>query len=251
MLTKQSPMDGAALNRAVDLLCRHTALSDHERDALLSLPFTLTSVEKGEYISVEDEPARRCAIVISGFLARHKTTSRGARQIVNLSLAGDWVDLPNSVMQVADHSVQALTPATVAFIAREDILAVATEHAALLKALWVESMIDASITRTWLVNVGKQSARARVAHLICEVHERERNVSLVPPNEVLFPFTQEEIGDMTGMTNVHANRTLQGLKADGLIANRGRDLIILDWQQLYHVAGFDRRYLHRNVHLQW
>ena len=49
---------------------------------------------------------------------------------------------------------------------------------------------------------------------------------------------------MLGLTSVHVNRVLQSLKADGLIEQRSRDLIIRDWNRLRREAGFRPDYLH-------
>lgn len=44
-----------------------------------------------------------------------------------------------------------------------------------------------------------------------------------------FPMTQEQLGDATGLTPVHVNRSLRALEVDGLIARTSRYVAIDDW----------------------
>jgi hypothetical protein len=58
-------------------------------------------------------------------------------------------------------------------------------------------------------------------------------------------MTQEEIGDATGLTNVHVNRTLQRMKADGLFTTNERSVTVLDWPKLQAAGDFNSTYLHQ------
>ena len=61
-------------------------------------------------------------------------------------------------------------------------------------------------------------------------------------------MTQSELADVTGMTTVHVNRTLQVLRANNLIKLKGSKLTVLDWERLKQTGDFDPTYLHlKNV----
>ena len=47
-----------------------------------------------------------------------------------------------------------------------------------------------------------------------------------------------------GVTNVHVNRVLQQMRADGLIELKGDRLNVPDWDRLKEVGEFDPTYLH-------
>ena len=47
---------------------------------------------------------------------RHKLAGNGDRQILSFHMHGDIVDLQNSLLGIADHNVQMLTPGEVALI---------------------------------------------------------------------------------------------------------------------------------------
>ncbi len=53
-----------------------------------------------------------------------------------------------------------------------------------------------------------------------------------------------ELGDALGLSNVHANRTLQELRRAGLISLNGYTFEALDWEGLKKTGEFDSTYLH-------
>jgi CRP-like cAMP-binding protein len=69
-------------------------------------------------------------------------------------------------------------------------------------------------------------------------------VGLTQDNTCKIPITQSEFADATGLSNVHVNRVLQELRADGLILLKGDTLQVLDWDQLKQAGDFDATYLH-------
>lgn len=57
-------------------------------------------------------------------------------------------------------------------------------------------------------------------------------------------MTQEQLADALGLTAVHVNRTMQMLRAEGLIATSHRIMTLPDVASLRRIGGFDPRYLH-------
>jgi CRP/FNR family transcriptional regulator len=56
-------------------------------------------------------------------------------------------------------------------------------------------------------------------------------------DNIPVPMTQEEIGDATGLTAVHVNRTMRALVEQGLIARSAGAIRILDAARLSRVAN--------------
>jgi CRP-like cAMP-binding protein len=219
-------------------------LNNEEREALLALPYTLKTIEAHHYIVREgDKPTQSC-VMISGLSYRHKVTANGARQILSIHMSGDIVDLQNSLLGIADHNVQILTASQVAFIPREAIVELAFERPAIGKALWYDTLVDGSIFREWIANVGRRDARTRLAHLLCEYALRLEAAGLGSHREWELPMTQEQLADCTGLTPVHVNRMLKSLANEGLIRRTRRSVTINDWKSLAAAADFDSSYLH-------
>ncbi|HEX8525643.1 Crp/Fnr family transcriptional regulator [Allosphingosinicella sp.] len=219
--------------------------SAEDRAALLRLPHTVKNAEIHHYVVRERDRASHCCLMLSGFAIRHKIVASGHRQIVAIHMKGEMVDLQNSLLGVADHSVQMLTPGKVAFIPREEIVRIATERPAVAMAMWADTLVDASIFREWIANVGRRDARTRVAHLLCEFGLRLKHAELAEETRYEMPMTQEQLADATGLTPVHVNRTLRALEAEGLIERASaRAITIGDWKKLAGAGDFDSNYLH-------
>ncbi|WP_156679954.1 Crp/Fnr family transcriptional regulator [Sphingomonas profundi] len=225
-------------------LSRRTALTQSDRAAFLALPFTVKRLNGGSHIMREgDEPVDCCGL-LSGYAYRHKIVGNGSRQIVSIHIAGDLLDLQNSLLGVADHNVQMLTAGEVALTPARAVRELAFAHPAIGRAMWIETLVDGSIFREWIANVGRRDARSRIAHLLCEFAVRLRSAGLSEGSSYELPMTQEQIADATGLTPIHVNRTLQGLRVSGLITSNRRTVTIEDWAGLAKVGDFSAAYLH-------
>lgn len=229
----------------VQKLAKRSQLGSVETEALLGLPYRLAKIDPGAYLVREGDKAENCIVLLSGFAYRSKVTGGGARQILSIHLRGDLVDLQNSILVQADHSVQALTGAEVAYIPHHAILDVATAYPAVAQALWRDTLVDSSVFREWILNVGQRDARQRIAHLLCELALRQEEAGLCEGPNYEWPMTQEQIGDATGLTSVHVNRTVQRMRIDGLISTSKQHVTIMDWPNLQRAGDFSRAYLHQ------
>ena len=195
----------------------------------------------------EGEEAQDCYLLLSGFAYRQKLVRHGARQIISIHIAGEFVDLQNCLLNVADHNVQSLNNAEAAMIPKKALLELADRHPGVGRAMWLDTLIDSSVFREWVVNVGRRDARTRIAHLLCELALRLEASGVGKDGSYEFPLTQEQLADATGLTPVHTNRVLQALRKDGLISLTSQSLTVLDWARLQSVGDFDERYLHHAV----
>jgi CRP-like cAMP-binding protein len=234
----------SVLERMISKLEKRAPLAAGDREALLALPFRLQTIEPGKYIVREGSSASHSALIIAGFACRHKVTIDGARQIISFHIPGDFIDLEGAILNVADHNVQALSRCELALVPVEAVRKLANEHPMIARAMWVDSLVDSSIFREWVVNVGRRDARSRIAHLLCEFARRLEVAGLANHEGYELPMTQEHLADATGLTPVHVNRTLKALEREGLVVRNRRFVGIPDWGRLRAVAGFSELYLH-------
>jgi CRP-like cAMP-binding protein len=242
---KQSATNPFTLEPIVAKLSYRVKLDTADRTAILALPFAIRTVERGHYIVREyDKPTHSC-LMLSGYSVRSKTVLSGNRQIVAVHMKGEMVDLQNSLLESADHNVQMLTASKVALIPKDEILRLTAERPNVARAMWIDTLVDGSIFREWITNVGRRDARARIAHLLCEFSLRLKLAGLGQPTAYELPMTQEQLGDATGLTAVHVNRIIKALEREGLIDRvNSRAIHIGDWRKLAEVGEFDSNYLH-------
>ncbi len=238
----------AAPRHPLELLVRNlelrSPLPPEDRQAVLSLPYTLRTLEAATYTVREADAPEHCAVLVSGFAYRQKLTGNGSRQIVALHIPGDALDFQNLFLDVSDHSLQMLTRAEVAFVTMRDLQVLARDRPAVGHAILVKILVEASIFREWVLNVGRRDSRARLAHLLCELGVRLDAEGLAEDYGYELPMTQEQLADALGLTPVHVNRTLKVLEAEGLIVRSKRSVGFPDWKRLRLVGDFNQRYLH-------
>lgn len=224
---------------------RFAVLPEAERQAVCDLPLFVRHYPPQGYLIREGEaPKSRCAFIVEGLAYRQKLTAEGTRQILSINMRGDLLDLQHLFLGCADHNVQALTSVVVAEVDRVALRGMARTCPSFSEALWVDSLIEASIFREWILNIGRRDARSRLAHLLCEFAVRMRTAGLTEDIAFDLPMTQEQIGDATGLTSVHVNRTLRSLESAGLVRRDKRRVILTDWARIQEVADFNPRYLH-------
>ena len=198
----------------------------------------------GEELISEGDRPDKVRIIVSGWLTRYKTLEDGRRQIVNLLLPGETCDPQIYLLRQMDHSIGTLTHAVYAEIEPSRFEELLAADRSLAEAFRIESLVNAAIQREWAINLGRRVALERVAHLLCEIVERLRPVGLIDGKSCVFPITQMDLADATGLSVVHVNRTIQELRANDLIVLRERTLTINDLDALKHLAMFSANYLH-------
>ncbi len=219
-------------------------LSPDDIQRILTLPHQVRQLDAGQYIIWDGDKPQHCCLLMSGFAYRHKHAGNGGRQIVSIHMKGDVVDLQNSLLGTADHNVQMLTAGEVALIPVDAIRHIAFTNPTIGMAMWYETLVEGSIFREWVLNIGRRDARARIGHLLCEFALRLEVANLGHQTNYELPITQEQLADAVALTPVHVNRTLMKLEQDGLITRTKRMITIVDWKELVKVADFQSRYLH-------
>lgn len=197
-----------------------------------------------EDIVREGEIPSAVNIFAAGWGCSYKTLEDGRRQIVALFLPGDICDMNVLLLRQADHSIGTITAATVAEVSPQGLETLMNAHVRIRSALWWEQLVAHATQREWAVNLGQRTAFERIAHLMCEVFIRLRTVGLTRGDSCDFPLTQTDLGEATGLSTVHVNRTLQELRAQRLIVLKDRTLCIPDLDALKDAGLFDPGYLH-------
>ena len=226
-------------------------LDSDDEQALLDLPCEIVTIGKQRHLLHERDVVSHCWLLLSGFCARHKIVGDGGRQIISIHMMGDIVDLQNALLGVADHGVLALTDCEMARIPIDSIRQLADSRPRVRDALWYDTLVDGSIFREWVANVGRRDSKTRLAHLLCEFALKLDAVGIGETLNYELPMTQEQLADATGLTAVHVNRMLQALVSEGLIERvTSRSVLIGDWKRLASAGDFDRSYLHLDAGLR-
>lgn len=201
-------------------------------------------IQAGGYLVREGERIHYSSLILEGFACRCKTSADGDRQIMEIQIPGDFVDLHSYPLEVLDHDICALSDCTIVKFPHEYITALIEESPRLGRILWFSTMVDASIHREWIVNIGSRSGKARIAHLLCELYCRSEVVGMAQNYSFILPLNQTQIGECLGFTQMHVNRMLKELREDGLATISAHRVRIQDWDGLSELAQFTDDYLY-------
>lgn len=232
-----------AIEKFVVRLLRRSTLSSEEVHALLTLPCRVTQPQAHADIVRPGETVSHACLVAKGLVARFDQMRDGKRQIAAFHITGDMCDLHSVVAPTAGWGISALSPSTVLFVPHAELRKLAIAYPNVALAFWRDSTADASVLAKWVGNLGRQDARARLAHLLCEMGVRLELADLGTRTSFVLDATQEQLADALGLTAVHVNRTMQALRREGLLATRSRTIEVADWQRFAEVADFDPAYL--------
>jgi len=238
-----------AIEPLIQKMTRRDAISEPERQALATLLGPLRTVAAGKLLVEPGDRPSFSTFLVSGLCARFSLTPSGGRQLTEINLPGDFVDLHSMLMRQMDHGVIALSDCVVAPAAHDDLRRLTETAPHLTRLLWLETVVDGAIHRQWLVTMGQQNAASRLAHLFCELHCRLEAAALVHERRFSLPMTQADLGDVLGLTQVHVNRVLMELRRQSLVEWKAGQVTIKDWEGLVRLGQFDPTYLrlHRDA----
>ena len=218
-------------------------LSELEKQIAMQAPVHMRHFNGRQDIVVDGSRPTVINLISEGFACRYKLLGDGRRQITAFLIPGDICDLRALLLHQMDHGVAALKPSKIAVIPHQKLFDIVERHPRIGFALWADTMLDLAISRQWQTNIGRRMAHARIAHLLCELSTRLKVVSPTRTKPCELPLTQTDIGDAMGLSTVHVNRTLQQLRAEGLISLHHHVLVVHDWPRLQAAADFEPSYL--------
>ena len=233
------------VNPFVEKLRGFAALSDTEVALLTDVCRHGRKYPAGQDLIREGDTPGFVFVVLEGWAMRYKILPDGTRQIISFLMPGDFCDMHVAVLTEMDHSIGTLTPATIVTLSPEQIGNLTASGPNLYKAFWWTQLVDEGVLRATIVSMGRRSSLERVAHLLCELSLRMRNIGLASTDHHEMPFSQVVLADAVGLTPVHVNRVVSELRRRGALETAPATLIIASLSRMAEIAGFDANYLHR------
>lgn len=234
-----TPPQKSALQRFVDRLASRSILTVEEESAVLGLKGHEKQVASHvDFVRFGERVDHSC-LVVEGLVGRFGSNRDGARQITCLHIPGDMADLPSVVSPRSAWGLTALTGTTILRLPHADVRRIAAKHTGVAEAFWRDCVADGSIFSEWVVNVGRRDALTRLAHLFCEMAVRYERAGQGDRRSFRLPATQSDLGDATGLTSVHVNRTLKELRLRSILTVQAGKVTVHDWDRLVATGDFD------------
>ena len=213
-------------------------LHKEEKERLQSARWRVKSACKGFSLAYQGEDRNSVSVLLSGWAFRHRTLPDGKRQILDFIFAGALVGF--GVGNTNHYGVETVTNCTLATLPIGEFRRLIAVSPALAAQI-VESISDSEIRAyEHIANLGRRSARERIAAFIAELVSRAQRKKLDGRGySIDLPVTQTMIGDALGLSNEHVCRTLGKLAQRGVVEIDGCTLKVLDWTALAREAGTD------------
>jgi CRP-like cAMP-binding protein len=242
------PLEAADLDQALaPLLLKLRArdvIAPEEERALRNSVAEIREVAAGKVLVRANETLSASTLLIEGLVCRYKDLADGQRQITELHVAGDFVDLHGFPLKTIEHHVGSMTPVRIALVPHDALRRITETQPHLARMLWFSTLLDAAIHREKILSVGRRTALARIGHLLCELYLRLQVIGLADDYRYALPLTQSDLADALGLTSVHVNRMLKKLRDEKLLSFRAGEVAIQDWQRLQRISEFDPAYLY-------
>ena len=171
-----------------------------------------------------------------GWACKYKLLTDGRRQITSFHLPGEVVDLDRITRTDVPFNILALSECHFVRIPLERVQKAISERPAIRELLWTLTTHENCSLFEQIVSLGRRSARERLAFLLHDFLVRLQVLGGASDGTFVSYVTQAEMADALGLSTVHLNRTLQGLKADRLIEVHGRTYTIRDPKALQAAA---------------
>lgn len=204
-------------------------------------------VARHRTIRREGDRVQSVYMLLDGWALSSITLADGRRQIVKAHLPGDILGSPSIALAAAAETLTALTQVRIRSVSLAAFGSIFERLPHLAALMFLSAQQERVILMDRLCSVARTSAESRLAALI--LHLRDRLALLQPDLNARFehPLTQEQLGDILGLTSVHVNRVFRVLEGKRLIRRDGYAIELLDIAALRRLSGVPARTLAQDL----
>lgn len=225
----------------------YAELDQRDRELLDSLEKSPREFTRGTVIWQQGTESEHFYTVSSGWACSFRTMEDGSRQVLDLYVPGDIVGLREFAFRRRVSNLLTATNATLCPFPKHRLTDVFATSRLLCNLFFLIAARDQAILVERLINLGRRSAREKVAHFLLEMAHRLDKACVDVDDCNHLPLTQVVLADALGLSTVHVNRTLNELKQERLTTLGPDGITLLDRNGLQDVAGFDPEYLEEDV----
>lgn len=224
-------------HRLIDFDC----LTADDMERMRRLGGAPIEVPRNAVIRAESTADRSIYLLTDGWVLSSMLLRTGERQILKLHLPGDWLGTTGMVIERAVDTLTALTPVTVRKVPLEALGEVMASSPRLMAFAMLSAQKERIALMDRLATVGRSTAIARLASFLLDLNERLERLGQARDGRFELRVTQEQLGDMLGLTAVHVNRMVREMERRGLIERAGPSLRLADLAGLNGIAGLPHR----------
>ncbi|MYL24312.1 helix-turn-helix domain-containing protein [Halomonas alkaliantarctica] len=225
----------------------YRSLSPKEKEILASLEKHPTAVSADTTLWQEGKEASEFCTLSTGWAYSYRNLDNGTRQIMEIFLPGDIIGLREFAFNERLDGVTMIEDGTICHFPHRRMLELFRDSLTLTTVMFAISSRQQALLCERLVTLARRTARQRLAHFLHEMYIRLRQTMPEHGPSFRLPLSQQQLGDLLGMTPVHVSRSLSALSEEKIIFRNHHTINIPDLEVLAREANFNDRYLNANL----
>lgn len=179
--------------------------------------------------------------VVSGMVKLCKTLEDGRQQVVGLLFPSDFFGRPYE--DQSPFSFEAATDVEICVFERQAFEALLERYPEVEHELLVQVLTDLDAAREWMVLLGCQTAREKVASFLLMLHRRSALMGCEKAGKpetsiVTFPVSRKDVALYLGTTPETVSRQVQWLSRQGIVQIiDGQTFAVLNRERLAQTAA--------------
>ena len=224
-------------------------LRSNEISLLASLEDNPQEFERGHTIVGQGNPQRKLYVVSKGWCFNYVHDHNGRRQILDIHMPGDIAGTREVAYNTSVSALETATDCVLCPFPRTKLNDLFGNSSRLTGIFFLISMRRESILMERIVNLGRRDAFQRICHYMAETKDRLELLNGHEITRMRQPFTQAQLSDTMGLSEVHISRVFKRLKDSGMVSIDSQYVEFLDTEALIDAAQFSDHHL--NVDKRW
>ncbi|MCS3795125.1 Crp/Fnr family transcriptional regulator [Niastella sp. OAS944] len=206
--------------------------------ALLTAHKTEQLYSKGEIVFREAAYPAGIFYIVEGKVKKYKVDNEGREHIIYVANPGELIGYHAILAEDRyPDSASALEKSRIAFIPKEDFLNTLQQSAVLSKRLLKTLSHEFAVLTNGISVIAQKPARERLALQLIVLREKYK-VNFQPGMPVEINISRDDLASIAGTARENAVRILTEFKEAGIVETKGRKIIVLDVNQLIHIANY-------------
>lgn len=222
-------------------------LTIEEEALLLELEHTTRRVAAGEILWQESSEVDLFFVLKAGWAYSFRYLDNGTMQILGVYLPGDIVGLRDFGFSKRLTGVAMVNEGVISCFTHQDLFQLLRASPALAAGLIAIVVRQQAKLTERLVYIGRHTAQQRLAHFLYEIYLRLNRIGAVENERFQLPLSQEQLGDVLGLSAVHVSRTFSMLREEGLVLKDRQEVFFPNPQALASMAEFNASYLDEHL----
>lgn len=181
------------------------------------------------------EPDPPVLLIRNGYAVRSCITAGGRRSIVDIFVAGDVCCIENAFTKYPSDEIRSIGLTRFQTVTAPVFRTLFLQAPAALRSAAIIAEARFRVERGAAMKI--LDARSRICVILFDLYERLSRHGVISQPRYHLPFTQEQLGEYLGLSNVHVSRTLRRLDEDGIVRVDQRLVFIEDLDSLRECAG--------------